>query len=79
MKPLEKRIKEAVKFKKIRQDIIQQDYILSWLLVGIFNHPRLQSSLVFKGGTALKKGFYGRPGLVGLFRSFLLVKLFWMN
>lgn len=43
----------------IRLDVLQQDYLLSWLLVGIYNHPLLKESLVFKGGTALKKCYFG--------------------
>lgn len=58
-KPLRKRLEEVSKKTSLRLDIIQQDYILSWLLVGIFEHPALKSSLIFKGGTALKKGYFG--------------------
>ena len=32
-------------------NIIEKDYALGWLLVGISNHPQLKSSWVFKGGT----------------------------
>lgn len=59
LKPLRKRLEEVSKKAALRLDVVQQDYILSWLLVGIFQHPELRSSLVFKGGTALKKGFFG--------------------
>lgn len=58
-KPLRKRLEEVSKQTSLRLDVVQQDYILSWLLVGIFEHPALKSSLVFKGGTALKKGYFG--------------------
>lgn len=58
-KPLRKRLEEVSKHTSLRLDVVQQDYILSWLLVGIFEHPALKSSLVFKGGTALKKGYFG--------------------
>ena len=39
--------------------IIEQDYALSWLLFGISKVKKLKSSLVFKGGTALKKCYFG--------------------
>jgi hypothetical protein len=35
--------------------VIEKDYVLGWLLAGIFNHPVIGSSWVFKGGTCLKK------------------------
>ncbi|MDX8431340.1 MAG: nucleotidyl transferase AbiEii/AbiGii toxin family protein [Candidatus Algichlamydia australiensis] len=38
---------------------IEKDYVLSWVLWGIFLHPLLSSKLVFKGGTCLKKCFFG--------------------
>ena len=38
--------------------IIEKDYVLGWLLAGIFNHPALQEKWVFKGGTCLKKCYF---------------------
>ena len=40
-------------------DIIEQDYALSWVLFGISQVVRLKDSLIFKGGTALKKCYFG--------------------
>jgi len=40
-------------------EIIEQDYVLSWVLFGISNVERLKSSLILKGGTALKKCYFG--------------------
>lgn len=59
LKPLRKRLEDISKNKSIRLDTVQQDYILSWILVGVYQHPQLKSNLVFKGGTALKKGYFG--------------------
>jgi predicted nucleotidyltransferase component of viral defense system len=59
LKPLINRLREAVTTTHVVLDVVQQDYILSWLLVGIFQHSRLNSTLVFKGGTALKKCYFG--------------------
>ena len=59
MLPLRKRLDKAVKKTGRRLDVLQQDYLLSWALIAIFQHPLLCSSLVFKGGTALKKCYFG--------------------
>jgi len=39
-------------------NVVEKDYVLGWLLAGIFSHPALQSSWVFKGGTCLKKCYF---------------------
>ena len=40
-------------------EVIEQDYALSCVLYGISSIHELKSSLVFKGGTALKKCYFG--------------------
>ena len=35
--------------------IIEKDYVLGWVLAGIYRQPALAGSWVFKGGTCLKK------------------------
>ena len=37
---------------------VEKDYVLGWLLAGIYEHPELVDSWVFKGGTCLKKCFF---------------------
>ncbi len=37
---------------------VEKDYVLGWLLAGIFNHPALIDKWVFKGGTCLKKCYF---------------------
>jgi hypothetical protein len=37
--------------------IIEKDYILGWVLRGIYRHPQVQNIWIFKGGTSLKKCF----------------------
>lgn len=59
MKPLTNRLRDASKRYKVARDIIEVDYIISYMLTGIYAQPELQKSLVFKGGTALKKLFFG--------------------
>ena len=39
----------------VRQQQIEKDYIISWILWGIYNHDLLKVALIFKGGTCLKK------------------------
>lgn len=39
----------------VRPQQIEKDYIISWILWGIYSHDFLQKSLIFKGGTCLKK------------------------
>ncbi len=59
LKPLRKRLDDAAKNSGLRLDILQQDYLLSWVLACIYRHPLLKESLAFKGGTALKKCYFG--------------------
>lgn len=42
----------------VRDQQIEKDYILSWILWGIANHEHLSKTLVFKGGTVLKKVYF---------------------
>lgn len=39
--------------------LLEQDYALSWMLYGIATLPALSEHLVFKGGTCLKKCYFG--------------------
>ena len=36
--------------------VVENDYVLGWLLWGIGSDPTLREQWVFKGGTCLKKG-----------------------
>lgn len=38
--------------------MVEKDYVLGWLLAGIFRDPALAAAWVFKGGTCLKKCFF---------------------
>jgi predicted nucleotidyltransferase component of viral defense system len=42
----------------VRDQQIEKDYILSWILQGIAQHEQLSSAIVFKGGTVLKKVYF---------------------
>jgi predicted nucleotidyltransferase component of viral defense system len=38
--------------------VVEKDYVLGWVLAGIFRDPLLANSWVFKGGTCLKKCYF---------------------
>lgn len=42
----------------VRDQQIEKDYILSWILQGISYHKLLSATVVFKGGTVLKKVYF---------------------
>lgn len=43
---------------KVRDQQIEKDYILSWILLGISKHECLSKTIIFKGGTVLKKVYF---------------------
>jgi predicted nucleotidyltransferase component of viral defense system len=59
VKPLHNRIDDARKALKCPWEILEKDYVLSWLIAGIGKDPILCDRLVFKGGTALRKCYFG--------------------
>ncbi|BCH19365.1 nucleotidyl transferase AbiEii/AbiGii toxin family protein [Mesorhizobium sp. L-2-11] len=38
--------------------VVEKDYVLGWMLAGIYQHEDLVENWVFKGGTCLKKCFF---------------------
>ncbi|MCZ8145084.1 nucleotidyl transferase AbiEii/AbiGii toxin family protein [Flavobacterium sp.] len=42
----------------VRDQQLEKDYILSWILFGIASHEHLSKTIVFKGGTVLKKVYF---------------------
>ncbi len=59
MKPLRTRLQEARKRLGLPWEVLERDYLLSWILAGINRVEVLRDALVFKGGTALKKCYFG--------------------
>jgi predicted nucleotidyltransferase component of viral defense system len=59
MRPLRLRLEEARKRLGIPWEVLERDYLLSWILAGISQVESLRNTLVFKGGTALKKCYFG--------------------
>ncbi len=60
LRPLQVRIAEAARRVGKPQYVLEKDYALSYLLAGITAVPSLAESLVFKGGTCLRKAYF--PG-----------------
>ncbi|MCD4741534.1 MAG: nucleotidyl transferase AbiEii/AbiGii toxin family protein [Desulfobacteraceae bacterium] len=42
----------------LRANVVEKDYVLGWVLAGIFNHTKIAADWVFKGGTCIKKCYY---------------------
>lgn len=59
MKPLRARLQEARERLRLPWEALERDYLLSWILAGISRVAALREALVFKGGTALKKCYFG--------------------
>ena len=59
MKPLRARLQEARKLLGVPWDVLERDYLLSWVLAGIGQVESLRDTLVFKGGGALRKCYFG--------------------
>ena len=59
MKPLRTRLRNAALRTRVSQMVVEKDYALSYLLAGIAAKPELSETLIFKGGTALKKLYFG--------------------
>ena len=59
MRPLRTRLQEARGRLGIPWEVLERDYLLSWVLAGISQTQVLQDTLVFKGGTALRKCYFG--------------------
>jgi predicted nucleotidyltransferase component of viral defense system len=38
--------------------VVEKDYVLGWMLAGIYAHEELAEAWLFKGGTCLKKCFF---------------------
>jgi predicted nucleotidyltransferase component of viral defense system len=50
-------IVERVSEWGLREEVVEKDYVLGWVLWGIGTDPTLSTTWVFKGGTCLKKCF----------------------
>lgn len=51
-------LQQQAREAKVRDQQIEKDYILSWILWGVSQHEELSKAIVFKGGTVLKKVYF---------------------
>lgn len=51
-------IQKKAREVQVRDQQIEKDYILSWILNGVSQHEQLSKLIVFKGGTVLKKVYF---------------------
>jgi predicted nucleotidyltransferase component of viral defense system len=51
-------IMEEAKKHNLPPNIIEKDYVLSWILAGISESKQLKDDWIFKGGTCLKKCYF---------------------
>lgn len=59
MKPLRARLQEARRRLGLPREVLERDYLLLWMLAGIYPGDALRSILMFKGETALKECYFG--------------------
>ena len=52
-------IQKLASMSGVRDAQTEKDYIISWILTGVSHVEKLRTALVFKGGTALKKFYFG--------------------
>ena len=51
-------IMEAANETGLNPYVIEKDYVIGWVLAGIYDHPDIRDTWIFKGGTCLKKCFF---------------------
>lgn len=59
MIPLQKDLQQRARKLGLPLDTVAKDYVIGHLLAAVGAQPELESALVFKGGTALKKLYFG--------------------
>jgi len=58
VEPLERRIRAETSRSGVPRDVVEKDYAIGYVLAGVCAVPDLNSRLVFKGGTALRKAYF---------------------
>ena len=54
-------LNERVRRWRVREDVVEKDYIIGWALWAIGDDPHLANLWAFKGGTCLKKCYIDTP------------------
>ena len=59
LRPLRDRLRLEAQRQGVPLDVIEKDFALGHVLASVFRDDTLADALVFKGGTALKKAYFG--------------------
>ena len=51
-------IRDSASVLGLRPQVVEKDYVLGWVLAGIYQHVALSEEWIFKGGTCLKKCYF---------------------
>jgi len=49
---------EVSNVRGLKSHVVEKNYIIGWVLAGIFHHESLKNTWIFKGGTCLKKCYF---------------------
>jgi len=53
---------QEIKGLAIKQGVplpyVEKDYVMGWLLCGVYHHPALKDNLIVKGGNCLRKVYF---------------------
>lgn len=52
---IKKEVIDVANLCGLRPHLIEKDYVLGWVLTGIYHHTLLKNSWIFKGGTSFHK------------------------
>ena len=59
LRPLRGRLRDEAQRLHVPIDVVERDYALGHVLAATYERDALNAALVFKGGTALKKAYFG--------------------
>ena len=51
-------VRDSASVLGLRPQVVEKDYVLGWVLAGIYQHAALSEKWIFKGGTCLKKCYF---------------------
>jgi uncharacterized protein len=59
LRPLRGRLRDEAQRLGVPLDVVERDYAIGYVLAALYERDALAAALVFKGGTALKKAYFG--------------------
>jgi len=59
LRPVRGRLRDEAQRLGVPLDVVERDYAIGYVLAALYERDSLASALVFKGGTALKKAYFG--------------------